>query len=153
MNFDPSEHMQQPGQGPTLPVFEETLQVKVAGAHNNGAFEVVEISSPPESGPPLHSHRRQNEFFYVLEGTFTVRIGNDTLEAGPGTSILLPREIAHTYQNTGDETGRILAMIAPAGGVPMFEALSELSMPPDPDTVADVLDDHGVTLEGPPMGE
>lgn len=153
MNFDPSEHVNEPGQGTSIPVFEETLQVKVDGTQNHGAFEVVEITSPPQAGPPLHSHRRQDEFFYVLEGTFTARIGNDTLEADPGTSILLPREIAHTYQNTGDEPGRILAMIAPAGGIPMFEALSELSMPPDPDTVANILDDHGVTLEGPPMGE
>lgn len=151
MDFDPSVHVLEAEQGRTIPVFEETLRVRSEGEHNGGAFEVVEILSPPGAGPPLHTHRGQDEFVYVLEGTFTVVVGETRREVGSGGSVMLPRGISHTYRNTGTEHGRLLAWIVPAGGVPMFESLSELAMPPDPEAVAGILDDHGVDLEGPPL--
>lgn len=151
MEFDPSDHVREAGRGRTIPVFEETMRIRSEGKHSGGAFEVVEILSPPGTGPPLHTHREQEEFFYVLEGTFTVMVGESRRQVGPGVSVTLPRGVGHTYRNSGEDDGRLLVCIVPAGGVPMFEALSELTMPPDTEKVAGILDDHNVDLEGPPL--
>jgi hypothetical protein len=37
----------------------ETIFVMVLGDDTAGAFEVAEEITPPQSGPPLHPHRRR----------------------------------------------------------------------------------------------
>jgi hypothetical protein len=38
------------------------------GTETVGQCAVLEISVPPESGPPLHSLTRESEGFYVIDG-------------------------------------------------------------------------------------
>jgi mannose-6-phosphate isomerase-like protein (cupin superfamily) len=35
--------------------------------------------TPPQGGPPLHVHQREDEMFYVLEGEFKVQCADQTL--------------------------------------------------------------------------
>src|SRR5215472_7594107 len=51
----------------------------VTGRETGGAFFVAEMTVPPGGGPPPHVHHREDESFYVLEGSLTVHVGGDTL--------------------------------------------------------------------------
>ena len=71
---------------------------------------------PPNfPGPPLHLHREQFDSFYVLEGTLTLRLGEEMHELGPGSFALIPPGTLHTYSNQGGEPLRVLNFGAPAG--------------------------------------
>jgi hypothetical protein len=47
----------------------DTYTFRIEGAETDGKYAVLEISSPPGSGPPLHSHTKETEGFYVIENS------------------------------------------------------------------------------------
>lgn len=55
--------------------------IKASGAVTGGNLTLIE--SRTTGGAPLHIHTREDEYFYVVEGTLTVRLGDKTFEAGP----------------------------------------------------------------------
>ncbi len=85
--------------------------LKASVASTGGAFTVIE--SRTDGGAPLHVHTREDEYFYVLAGTLTVRLGDDTFEAGAGSFVFLPRGIPHEWDVIGDEA-TLLMMTVPA---------------------------------------
>src|SRR5687767_7028433 len=90
-----------PGEGRRIRVFDATLTVKAGGDQTGGAFDAIELHSPPGEGPPLHLHRRHEEAFYILDGEFTFRKGEELVRLGPGGFLYVPRGTPHTYRNTG----------------------------------------------------
>jgi mannose-6-phosphate isomerase-like protein (cupin superfamily) len=43
----------------------------------------------------LHYHERCTEYYYILEGTGTMQVGDETVEVRPGTAILIPPGCPH----------------------------------------------------------
>src|SRR5204862_176929 len=78
---------------------------------------------------PLHRHRNEDEYSYVLEGRVGVQLGEETLEAGPGELVFKPRGQWHAFWNAGDEPARLLEVISPAGFEHYFEEIAAL-LPP-----------------------
>jgi mannose-6-phosphate isomerase-like protein (cupin superfamily) len=63
---------------------------------------------------PLHVHHRDDEAWYVLEGTLRFVIGDEEFEAGPGTAVLAPRGVPHAYGNARRGTpARYLLVLTP----------------------------------------
>jgi quercetin dioxygenase-like cupin family protein len=76
---------------------------------------MAEVSVPPGGSNPPHIHRREEETFYIQQGTLTVQVGGTTLTASPGDFVCLPRGIPHCFQNNGNEDAKFLLVAAPAG--------------------------------------
>jgi quercetin dioxygenase-like cupin family protein len=93
---------------------------------SNGAFLAVETIAPAGEGPPLHTHTREDETLYVVSGSFRFRLGDDVRDAPPGSFAFVPRGVAHTRQNVGDEPGTLLVTFTPAGMEGFFERLSRM---------------------------
>jgi oxalate decarboxylase/phosphoglucose isomerase-like protein (cupin superfamily) len=53
--------------------------------------------------------------FYVLEGTLTLTLGDEELEAGPGTFACIPPGTVHTFSNRSDAPVRLLNFNTPGG--------------------------------------
>lgn len=68
-------------------------------------------SEPPRLIAPLHLHHHDDEAWYVLEGVLRVRVGNDVVEAHPGSSVFVPRGMPHTYWNGGPGRLRYLLVM------------------------------------------
>jgi len=101
----------------------------ISAEQTGGAFTLCEDVVPPQAGPPPHVHTREDEAFYVLEGTFEFMLGGETIRAEAGFSVLAPRLVPHTWRNVGETTGRLLTVISPSG----FERyLAEAGTPADP---------------------
>jgi mannose-6-phosphate isomerase-like protein (cupin superfamily) len=66
---------------------------------------------PPRRIAPLHSHRKDDEAWYVLEGTLCIQSGTDVIEAGAGASALVARGTPHTYWNPGPGPTRYLLVM------------------------------------------
>ncbi len=76
---------------------------------------------PPGGGPPLHIHHREEESFYVLEGTLEITLGEKKFNATPGSFIQIPRGLVHRFQNVGSTRARMLLLFSPAGMEKYFE--------------------------------
>lgn len=86
---------------------------------------VVEHPLGPHSlGSPMHTHTREDEYSFVIEGEFGVRIGGETFTAGPGTLIIKPKDVPHAFWNATDRPARILEIISPAGFDHFFEEIA-----------------------------
>jgi len=70
---------------------------------------------PHRDGPPPHVHRDEDDSFYILEGELTFLVEGDELTAGPGTFVLAPPGVEHTFANRGDAVVRMVNVHAPAG--------------------------------------
>ena len=138
----------QPGQGKTLSVLGERITLKITGEDTGGGLSIVEIATPPQAGPPLHVHHREDEGLYVAEGMYEIRVGGRMIPAPPGTCVFLPREVPHTYTNVGYRTGRLLATITPAGFEGFFEELSRRALGPSPDreTLRAIAQQYGLEI-------
>jgi quercetin dioxygenase-like cupin family protein len=90
------------------------ITFKATSDQSGGGLTAIESVSAPGEGPPLHVHTEQDEFIYTLDGTFRVRLGDDLIEALPGSFVFIPRNTPHTWQNIGDGRARFLATVFPA---------------------------------------
>ncbi|WP_398479653.1 cupin domain-containing protein [Tardiphaga sp.] len=94
-----------------------------------GAFTVVEARVMPFSGPPLHVHNERDEIFEVLEGRFRFLCAGDTFDITAGTTVVVPRGVAHAWVNLGSRPARLLFSFVPGGIDGLFEEIGRT--PPD----------------------
>lgn len=89
---------------------------KIDGADTDGHFTVVHHPIAPHAlAAPLHYHHNEDEYSYVLEGTLGALLGDEVVEAGPGTWVFKPRHQWHAFWNAGDTPCHIIEVISPAG--------------------------------------
>ena len=104
------------------------------------SYTYTDVFSPARTaGPPPHRHTDCSEFFHVLEGRVDFTVGEDHLQLGPGESVLVPRNVVHTFHPAGESSSRVITVFAPGGfdhwfrdmGVPVDEPNGrELSLGP-----------------------
>ena len=86
--------------------------LKASGATTGGHLTLIE--SRTTGGAPLHVHTREDEYFYIVEGVISVRLGDETFEAGARSFVFLPRNMPHEWDVIGEEATLLLATV-PAG--------------------------------------
>ena len=106
----------EPGEGEQIPIGPSHLAIKAAGEHTDGTFFLSETTvAPGFPGPPPHTHERLHDMFYVLEGTLTFRLGDETRDLGPGAFVCVPPGEVHTFSNQSDQPVRFLNFNTPSG--------------------------------------
>ncbi len=75
----------------------------------------VIVIQPHRDGPPKHLHQDEDDSFYILEGELTFGVEGEEVVAGPGTFVLVPPGVEHTFSNRGDTPVRMVNVHAPAG--------------------------------------
>ncbi len=135
-----------PADGERVNLLALGVRFMIDGETTGGAFSLVEHPLPPRAlGSPLHTHRREDEYSYVLEGRIGVQLGDEVLEAGPGELVFKPRGVPHAFWNAGDEPARILEIISPAGFERFFEELVDMGgvASADPETLVEIAARYG----------
>ena len=102
--------------------------VKPGGGHRIGNVEFLARSAdtprfnlalitiaPHRAGPAPHVHEAEDDAFYILEGTLLFFVEDGELEAPPGTFVLVPPGVEHTFANHGDVPVRMVNVHAPSG--------------------------------------
>ena len=113
----------------------------VTGEESGGAYFAMEAIVPAGGGPPLHTHAYEAETFYVLDGQCRFQLGDDTVVAGPGSFLNIPRGMRHNFHNDGPDLVRMVLTFTPAGIEKFFEETLEVAddlTGPVPDNVAEV---------------
>jgi mannose-6-phosphate isomerase-like protein (cupin superfamily) len=129
--------------------------IKTTAAETGGQLSIVDVTNPPGMEAPLHVHYRDDEGFWILEGSATIEVGDSTIEASAGDYLFGPRGIPHRY-TVGDSGCRMLFIMVPGGLEDVIRATSEpaasLTLPPPPDEEPDmdalkaIVKEHGYEL-------
>ena len=143
-----------PGVGQTVTgASGDKMVIKASGEDTAGLAAVFEQVCAPGSGPPIHVHHECAEMFYVLEGEFVFKVGDETLKAPRGTWLFVRAGLPHSYANSGTNPARVLFWTTPAARmVGWFSDLAELPPGPrDPARVRTIAQRHGIDVVGPPI--
>ncbi len=104
------------GEGESLAAGGSEIVIKATAEDTQGAFFLSETTiAPGFPGPPLHTHERICDMFYVLDGVLEMEIDGRTLELGPGSFACAPPGTVHTFRNPGSEPVRFLNFNTPGG--------------------------------------
>ena len=76
---------------------------------------------------PLHLHEREDELYYVLEGTLEIECGGKVFKAEAGAMAMLPRGVPHAFRNSGKKPARALTIFIPGGFDVFVRELNQLS--------------------------
>lgn len=88
-----------------------TLKASEVQSGNGAAF--LEYRTERGEEPPDHTHRTEDEMFYVLEGSVTFRCGEETFDVEKGGFIFLPAGVKHGYTIRSEEAVRLIVVTAP----------------------------------------
>jgi mannose-6-phosphate isomerase-like protein (cupin superfamily) len=130
-----------PGDGERIWIVGDTMTFKATGESTGGKLVLLENLTAPGGGPPPHIHSREDEFFFVLDGTFEIRIGDDVHPVGPGGFAYVRKGTVHNFRNTGETPSRILIGFTPAGMEGFFR---ESGQPATDDGPAPPLDEEEI---------
>ncbi len=147
----PVVHQGQALGGQAFEFLNGAFHLKVSGKDSFGAACIYDTLRSEPGGPPLHVHAAQDEWFYVTEGAFDIRVGDTVHHLGPGDSVLGPRGVPHAFRNTS-QTGRIVVAFFPAGSMESFFHEGSALSPLTPASFAELSQRHGMTVVGPPLG-
>jgi mannose-6-phosphate isomerase-like protein (cupin superfamily) len=153
-----------PGKGSkSLWVFGELVMWKITSYQTGGAYSLFEVATRPGGGPPPHVQHREDEAFYVLEGEYEFLVEGRTINAGAGSLLYVPRGNLHTYNNAGEEPGRMLVSQTPGGlHERFFEEIGEerkdgSTLPvsedaPDMQRISKIAGEYGIEIPLAPGG-
>lgn len=137
-----------------LNVVGETTLVKFGPDDCQGSMAAFHLVAPPMSGPPLHVHSREDEFFYVLDGELVFEVDGVRHTVGAGGSVGLMRGVPHRYQNFTDRDATLLIVTTPGAFCGFFQDISAITPAGGMPTMEQLLSldaTYGLTTLGPPM--
>jgi mannose-6-phosphate isomerase-like protein (cupin superfamily) len=102
-------------EGERIWIVGDTMTLKATEDTTAGSLVLLENLTAPGGGPPPHTHTREDEFWYVIDGTFEIRIGDEVHALGPGGFAYAPRGTVHNFRNTADRPSRVLVGFTPGG--------------------------------------
>jgi mannose-6-phosphate isomerase-like protein (cupin superfamily) len=136
--------------GLTFTMLGTAMRLIATGAETGGCYTVGEQVTPVGWGPPRHMHSREDEIFYVLEGTYEVHCGDVRRTISTGACAILPRGIPHGFRNASLTPARLMFVITPSGLENYFIAISKFwPQPPGPADLAKLAEPYGLTLLPP----
>ena len=115
-----------PGEGETHDFGGFGVDWKIDGPDTEERFAVVHHPiAPRELAAPLHRHRHEDEYSFVLEGTLGALLGDEVVTAEAGAWVFKPRGQWHTFWNAGDAPCHVIEVISPAGFEGYFREMAE----------------------------
>jgi quercetin dioxygenase-like cupin family protein len=130
---------------------------KLTAQDSGGACSAFELAVLPQTGPALHVHHREDEWYYVLSSRFVFKVGGQEYEMPTGASMWLPRDIPHVWANIGDSEGKLILACFPGGFEKFFDEVGSEMLTVAPGSSAanqrmkDVMAKYGMEWLGPPL--
>lgn len=106
--------------------------IKGTGAGTAGTMSMVEIKAPAGWESPWHVHHTHDEYFYILEGSVTAKVGDKVVVLRAGDFAFGPRAVPHGYRVSGDGPARLLMI---TGDRDFAEFVQEVSTPATGETL------------------
>jgi len=128
-----SQILMLPGQGKAVSFGGLHEVFKIRSEDSGGLFSLTEHVLDPGRLIPPHMHTREDEYAYVLEGEIGVRVGDEVLWATPGCVVFKPRNVPHTFWNSGSVPAKVLGIYSPGNFEKYHEEVPQAFGPQGPD--------------------
>jgi len=102
-----------PDEGAYLPALD--IAHKVTAVTSGGSMMIEEWGLPPGEMIPPHTHSREDECSFVLEGEMMCYVGGEVLSAPQGSYVIKPRGVSHAFYNSGAGTVKVMEILTPGG--------------------------------------
>lgn len=139
------------GEGERFEMAGSSLEIKSTAESSGGAITLNEgVLAPGFPGPPPHRHEAMSDLFYVLEGTLTMRLGNESVEVGPGTFVHARPGVVHAFSNESSAQVRFLNFQLPGGWEHYLRDIAQAMAGggrPDPAAMAALSQKYDVIVE------
>ena len=138
------------GEGKALIARGSAMFFKATHSSTKGAFSLMERTLPPGGRkPPPHIHTNCEEAFYVLDGQIEFFLGSETVIGRPGSFVLVPGGVSHTFGNAQKIPARLLVIHAPAinGYFEELQALWSGNTPPSTEDERALMKRYGMEPE------
>ena len=99
---------------------DDVTELLATSEQTGGKLGIFRQTIAPGSGPPVHLHRMEVEFAYVVSGDFKFRLQDKEVRVPVGTFMFIPNMTAHTFKNIGKEPGVLLFGVSAGGFEKMF---------------------------------
>ncbi|ALL71661.1 cupin (plasmid) [Paraburkholderia caribensis MBA4] len=120
-----------------------------------GGMGVFELTVAPGSQvPPPHSHARNEECVYVLEGILRYSVDGVVRDLAPGEWMFTPRGSVHHFSNPHNGTARALIVMTPDIGAQYFRDVGTIvnaGGPTDRGKLIGVMSRYGLVPAPPPQ--
>lgn len=104
------------GQGRVYHCGNMTAIFKADENETDNKYSVSEwILAPRSDGPGAHQHEENDEVFYVIEGTASILVGEQWVEAKKGAFLRIPAKTMHDFKNETDDKVILLNFFTPGG--------------------------------------
>lgn len=136
-----------------LNVVGDQIRVLADSKSTGGRCFMFECVTQPNAGPPLHRHERDDEIFYIVEGTMKFMIDGQTLIRQAGDTITAKRGTIHTFCNIGERPAKMIITCTPGGLDECFRRTHVLCTEgrATPEALAAAFADFELTFHGPPL--
>lgn len=143
----------QTGEQDLLRIGQLEIRYVLDGVETGAASGMFELTVPAGAMvPPAHSHRDNEEIFYVLEGVLRYSVDDEQRDLGPGQHMRTPRGAVHSFSNPHRQTARALVVLTPDIGAQYFRDIAEVlrrAGGPDPAGMAEVMARYGLVVSPP----
>ena len=134
--------------------------IKISRDDTGGHYGLVEIVVPTGLGSPWHVHPEEDEWFYILDGEFTVYVGETRLSLRAGSLAFGPKGVPHTFIAELPHGGKALVGFQPCQFEGFIREVGEpapervvpppLETPPDMERLIPIAAKNGMNILGPP---
>src|SRR3954447_5507438 len=105
-----------------------SIELKLFGEQSGEEWAVVETRVRAGAEPPIHTHTREDETVYVVEGAITAYVGDEQFEVEAGSYAALPNNVPHGFTVRGEEVP-LIQTLHPAGAEYLFVPRDERLRP------------------------
>jgi len=98
----------------------DTFYTKISTKDTNGDLYMYESTRVKKGGPIMHFHYAQDEVWFITEGEFLIKVGEETYQAKTGDTVFGPRGIPHSFTKMSEGNAKMIITFQPAGKMEEF---------------------------------
>lgn len=131
-----------------IQVLSDQLRLLLRSSDSPSQMSAMVVDVPPGGFVPPHTHAKEEEGYFVLEGELALTIGEETCALGPGDFGHVPPRVLHAYANAGSKPVRFLAWTVGGPIDEFFVAMSQgvRQMPRDAGAMHEITQRFGVQM-------
>jgi quercetin dioxygenase-like cupin family protein len=135
-------------EGQNLQVLSDRVCIKLKSTDSLSSMAVVTVDVPPNGFVPPHTHTKEEESYYMLEGSMIMYLDGGEFMIEPGDFVHVPARTTHGYKNNSDQFVKFLAWAVGGKIDEFFIELSEKirDLPDDLAKMPAILEKHGIQM-------